>query len=164
MPNLNEIKESFSNAAIVTDDNDINDISLHSIAFSSFLSNKEYAFNSMLCIDKYTFYLDTLANIHFTPYKDLLVNIFNHDTSISTVNGSTTCKQIGIFPVVGNMHLCEGSGINGLSALLLEKQAFKVEYVSGLHYIYHIRICGKIIQLKFTRYEIGYGCSFNREK
>ena len=164
MPNLDIIKECFANAAFITDDHDVNDISLYSFAFSSFLGVKEYAFNSMIDIDKYIFYLDTLANIHFTPYKDLLVNIFDHDTSISTVNGSTTCKQIGIFPVVGNMHLCKGSGINGLSALLLEKQAFKVEYVSGLYYIYHIRICDKIIQLKFTRDEIGYGCSFNPEK
>jgi hypothetical protein len=77
-------------------------IQLHLVPF---LSTKEFAFNSMLYIDKYTFYLDTLANIHFTPYKDLLVDIIDHDTSISTVSGSTMCKHIGIFPVIGNEHL-----------------------------------------------------------
>jgi len=165
MPDINTVKESFAHAAVISDGHEYDsvDAGLHTHAFSYFLSVKEFSFNSQLSIDKYIFYLDTLANIHFTPHKDLLYDIFDHETSISTVSGSTKCMKIGIFPLVGNVHLCEDSGINGLSALLLEQQSYRVDYVAGEYYIYYFKFGDKYIQLKFNRDNVGYGCTIPRD-
>ena len=165
MPNDDIIKESFAHSVTLTDghDSDYNGLVSSSFAFSSFLGVKEYSFSSMLNVNKNIFYLDTLANIHFSPYENLIFNLFDHESTINTVNGLSRCLKVGEFPLIGNIHLCENSAINGLSALLLEKLCFKVDYEAGKQYTYHFYVGDKVVQLKFIRDHIGYGCYISSE-
>ena len=134
-------------------------------SFSSLLGADIFAHgaNSRNKFDKDIFYLDTLANIHFTSRKEILKNLIKNDNTINTVGGISTSSHTGYLPIFGQVHWCPNTSINGISAIKLEKIASKVIYKKGISFTYIIPFNDDIVTLVFNRDDIGYGINMNTE-